>query len=78
MGSFDLMSCRALILSNMSAETGSVLIRCCAEGICCDAAFRMIVRKITLLFWQFVGTVTAPPLVGCVVWSPYGLSLPST
>ena len=57
MGSFDLMSCRALILSNMSAETGSVLIRCCAEGICCDAAFRMIVRKITLLFGSLLEAV---------------------
>ena len=45
-GSLDLMSSRALILSNISAGIGSVLIRCRPEGICCDDAFRMIVRKI--------------------------------
>ena len=28
------------------AGTGSVLIRCRPEGICCDAAFRMMVCKI--------------------------------
>ena len=36
MGSLDPRSSRALILSNMSAGTGSVLIRCRPEGICCD------------------------------------------
>ena len=45
-GSLDLRSSRALIFSNISAGTGSVLIRCRPEGICRDAAFRMMVRKI--------------------------------
>ena len=34
MGSLDLRSSRALILSNISTGTGSVLIRCRPEGIC--------------------------------------------
>ena len=55
-GSLDLRSSRALILSNISAGTGSVLIRCRPEGICCDAPFRMMVRKIVFTFWQFVGS----------------------
>ena len=38
-GSLDLRSSRALIISNISTGTGSVLIRCRPEGICCDAAF---------------------------------------
>ena len=38
MGSLDLRLSRALILSNISAGTGSVLIRCRTEGICSDAA----------------------------------------
>ena len=50
MGSLDLRSSRALIFSNIFAGTGSVLIRCRPEGICCDAALRMIVRKIFLQF----------------------------
>ena len=41
-GSLDLRSSRALILSNISAGTGSVLIRCRPEGICRDDAFRII------------------------------------
>ena len=45
-GSLDLRSSRVLILSNISAGTGSILIRCRPEGICRDAAFRMMVRKI--------------------------------
>ena len=55
-GSLDLRSSRALIFSNISAGTGSVLIRCRPEGICRDAAFRMMVRKIFSLFWQFDGS----------------------
>ena len=35
---------------------GSVLIRCRPEGVCCDAAFRMMVRKIFSSFWEFVGS----------------------
>ena len=45
-GSLDLRSSRALILSHISAGTGSVLRRCRPEGIWCDAAFRMIVRNL--------------------------------
>ena len=51
MGSLDLKSSRALIFSNISAGTGSVLIRCRPEGICRVAAFRMMVRKI--IFFLF-------------------------
>ena len=51
-----LRSSRALIFSNISAGTGSVLIRCRPEGICRDAAFRMMVRKIFSPFWQFDGS----------------------
>ena len=54
-GSLDLRSSRALIFSNISAGTGSVLIRCRPEGICRDAAFRIMVRKIFSPFWQFDG-----------------------
>ena len=46
----------ALIFSNISAGTGSVLIRCRPEGICRDAAFRMMVRKIFSPFWHFDGS----------------------
>ena len=52
-GSLDLRSSRALIFSNISAGTGSVLIRCRPEDICRDAVFRMMVRKIFSPFWQF-------------------------
>ena len=54
--SLDPRSSRTLILSNISPGTGSALIRCRPEGICCDAAFRMMVRKIFSPFWQFVGS----------------------
>ena len=50
----DLRSSRALIFSNISAGTDSVLIRCRPEDICCDAAFIIMVRKIFSAFWQFV------------------------
>ena len=46
MRSLDLMSSRALIFSNISAGTGSVLRRSRPEGIWCDDAFRMMVHKI--------------------------------
>ena len=75
MGSLDLRSSRALILSNISAGTGSVLIRCRPEGICCDAVYRPMVRKIfSHFFWQFVGSRL---LLSCPL-SPYdiGPSLP--
>ena len=49
MGSLDLMSSRALILSNISTGTGSVLIRCLPECICRDATFRQFVGSRLLL-----------------------------
>ena len=55
-GSLDLRSSCAVIFCNISAGAGSVSIRCCPEVICCDAAFRMMVRKIFSPFWQFVGS----------------------
>ena len=69
-------SSRALILSNISAGTGSVLIRCRPEGICCDAAFRMMVRHIFSPFGRLLEAVfcSVCPL------SPYdiGPSFPSS
>ena len=50
----EVVSCS--IISNISAGTGSVLIRCGPEGISRDAAFRSMVRKIFSPFWQFVGS----------------------
>ena len=41
----DLRSSHALILSNISVGTDSVLRRCCPEGMWCDAALRMMARK---------------------------------
>ena len=66
-----------LILSNIS---GSVLIRCRPEGICCDAAFRMMVRKIFSAFWQFVGSRLLLSLSSISLWyrsqfSFFGLKL---
>ena len=55
-GSLDLRPTWALIFSNSSAGTGSVLRRCRSEGIWCDAAFRMMVHKIFSPFWQLVGS----------------------
>ena len=59
-GSMDLRLSHTLILSNIAAGTGSVLIRCRPEGICHNAAFRMMVRKIFSPFWQFVGSRLLP------------------
>ena len=53
----DMRSSRGLFLSNISTGTDSVLIRSRPEGICCDAAFKMMVRKIFSRFWQFVGNL---------------------
>ena len=47
-GSLDLKSSSALIFSNISAGTVSVLRRCRPEGIWCDAAL--------IIFWQLVGS----------------------
>ena len=55
--SLDLRSSRALILSNMSTGTDSVLIQCRPEGICHDAAFRMLVCKIFSLFGSLLEAV---------------------
>ena len=45
-GSLNPRSYRALIISKISAGSGSVLIRCRPEGICRDATFRRMVRKL--------------------------------
>ena len=55
-GSLDLRSCRALIFSNISVGTGSVLIRCRPEGMWCDAALRIMARNIFSPSWQSVGS----------------------
>ena len=55
-GSLDLRLSRVLIFSNISAGTGSVLIGCRPEGICRDAALRMMVCKCFSPFWQFDGS----------------------
>ena len=52
--SLDLRSSRALIFSNISVGTGSVLRRCRPEGMLCDAALRMMARKIFSPSWQLV------------------------
>ena len=44
--SLNLRSSHALILSNISVGTGSVLIWCCPEGMWCDAALRIMARQI--------------------------------
>ena len=59
MGSLDLRSFRALIFSNISAGTGSVLRRCRPEGIWHDAAFRIKVRNIFYHFFA-VGSRLLP------------------
>ena len=56
MGSLGRRSFHAVILSNISDGTGSTLIRCRLEGICRDAAFRIMVRKIFSPLWHFVGS----------------------
>ena len=56
-GSRDLRSSRALIMSTMSAGRASVwLILCLPEGMCCDAAFKMVTRSIFSPCWQSVGS----------------------
>ena len=74
-GSLDLRSSSALILSNISAGTSSVLIWCHPKDICCDAAFRMMVCKSFLLF----GSLLEAVLCSVCPLSPYdiGPSLPS-
>ena len=54
--SLDLRSSRALIFSNIFVGTSSVLIRCRPEGMWCDAALRIMARKIFSPFWQSVGS----------------------
>ena len=46
--SLDLRSSRALIFSNISVGTGSMLIWCRPDGMWCDAALRMMAHKIFL------------------------------
>ena len=55
--SLDLRSSRALIFSNISVGTGSVLIRCRPEDMWCDAALRIMARKIfsPLLSFEMFG-----------------------
>ena len=57
MGSLDLRLSRALIISNISVGTGSVIIRCRPEGICRDAAFRRMVCKIFSPFGSLLEAV---------------------
>ena len=68
-GSLDLSLSHALILSNISAGTASVLIQCRPESICCDAAFRIMVRKILSSFGSLLEAVV------CSVYplSPYNI-----
>ena len=54
--SLDLRSSRALIFSNISVGTGSVLSQGRPEGMWCDAGLRMLARKIFSHFWQLVGS----------------------
>ena len=54
--SLDLRSSRALIFFIISVGTGSVLSRCRPEGMCGDAALRMMAHKIFYPFWQLVGS----------------------
>ena len=54
--SLDLRSSRVLIFSNISAGTSSVLSRCHPEDMWCDAALRMMARKIFSPFRQLVGS----------------------
>ena len=54
--SLDLRLSRALIFSNISVGTGSVLSRCRPEGMWCDAALKTIAPKIFSPFWQLVGS----------------------
>ena len=49
--SLDLRSSRAFIFSNISVRTGSVSSRCHPQGMWCDAALRMMARKIFYLFF---------------------------
>ena len=64
-GSLDMRSSRALVFSNISAGTGSVLRQCQTEGIWCDAAFRMMVCKIFSFFgsWLEATFCSACPLI---------------
>ena len=55
--SLHLSSFHALIFSNISVGTGSVLSRCRPEGMWCDAAFKDDgTQYIFSPFWQLVGS----------------------
>ena len=53
MGSLDLMSSHALIFSNISAGTGSVLRRRRPEGIWCDTAFHIVICPVKICIHTF-------------------------
>ena len=71
-GSLDLRSSRALIFSNISVGTGSVLIRCHPEGMWCDAALRIMARKIFSPFFAVSGT----PSLAQLVFNLFTVSVP--
>ena len=58
--SLDLLSSHALIISNISTRTGSVLSLCCPEGIWGDATFRIMVHNIFLPFGSYHFTIALP------------------
>ena len=70
MGSLYLRLSRALILSNISAGTSSVLIWCRPEGICCEAVFRMMVHK---TFSLFFGSLLEAVFCSVHPLSPYNI-----
>ena len=70
MGSLDLRSSRALIFSNISAGTDSVLRRCQPAGIWCDTAFRMMVRK-RKIFSSFLAVGWKPSFAQLVLCQRY-------
>ena len=74
--SLDLRSSRVLIFSNISVGTGSVLIRCRPEGMWCDAALRIMARKIFSPFWQSVGShlLLNLSLISLLYWSQFAFS----
>ena len=72
-GCHDLRSSRAIIFSNISIGTGSVLIRCGPEGMWCDAAFRIMARK---NFFSFLAVSRKPSFALLVVFNLSTVSAP--
>ena len=64
-GYLDLRLCRALTLSNISAETGSALIGCRPYDICWDSVARMMVHTI---FFSFLAVCWKPTFVQFVLY----------